>query len=141
MEVAVAELARFSTLQRSVSDSVAEYIRAGGEPAEAMIRMLVDCEHDYINYDHPLFIGGPNAVADVLSERRARRVSKTDLGPKEQAAEGGTDGGLKGGKAEGNGRPTGSRNVRGAKDNTTAGSKLGLKVCISFCIWRLKWVL
>lgn len=126
----ITELSRFSTLQRSVSDSVAEYIRAGGEPAEAMIRMLVDCEHDYINYDHPLFIGGPNAVADVLSERKARRGSRTDLMPKEQAVDMGPEGVLKGPKAEGNGRPAGSRSIWGSKDNSAMGPKLGLKVSV-----------
>lgn len=45
-------------MQRSLSESVAEFIEAGSQVAEVMIRQLVDYEHDFINYDNPLFAGG-----------------------------------------------------------------------------------
>ena len=37
-------------------------LQSGAEPAEKMIRELVACEHEYINTDHPDFIGGTRAV-------------------------------------------------------------------------------
>ena len=37
-------------------------MQSGAEPAEKMIRELVACEHEYINTDHPDFIGGTRAV-------------------------------------------------------------------------------
>lgn len=41
--------------------------QAGAEPAEKMIRELVACEHEYINTDHPDFIGGTRAVKVMTS--------------------------------------------------------------------------
>ncbi len=43
-----------------------DFIRSGAAPADAMIRSLVDCECDYINCDHPDFIGGRGAIRAVL---------------------------------------------------------------------------
>ena len=63
------ELSRFVSLQKKLLDATSEFIRAGGLPAEEMIKNLIDCEYDYINYDHADFIGGSNAVAEVLSDR------------------------------------------------------------------------
>ena len=66
------ELSRFVSLQKKLLDATSEFIRAGGLPAEEMIKNLIDCEYDYINYDHADFIGGSNAVAEVLSDRSRR---------------------------------------------------------------------
>lgn len=66
------ELSRFASLQKKVSDATSDFIRSGGRPAEEMINNLIECEYDYINYDHIDFIGGSNAVAEVLSDRRGR---------------------------------------------------------------------
>ena len=38
-------------------------------PAERMIRDCVACELAYINTDHPCFIGGNRAIAEVLDRR------------------------------------------------------------------------
>lgn len=45
--------------------AVEDFINEGAEPAERMIRDLVDCEHAYINTDHPQFIGGNRALSQV----------------------------------------------------------------------------
>ena len=45
--------------------AVEEFIADGAAPAERMIRDLVACEHSYINTDHPAFIGGSRAIAQV----------------------------------------------------------------------------
>ncbi|KAG1666352.1 hypothetical protein FOA52_007890 [Chlamydomonas sp. UWO 241] len=63
---------RFPTLQRSLAHAVMDFIRGGAEPAEKMIRALVECEHDYINCDHPEFIGGRGAIRAVMQERSVR---------------------------------------------------------------------
>lgn len=79
-----ADLSRFASLQKKVTDATSEFIRSGGLPAEEMIKNLIDCEYDYINYDHEDFIGGSNAVAEVMMEsRRGRGPSsvKTDPPP------------------------------------------------------------
>ncbi|GMH32307.1 hypothetical protein BSKO_00141 [Bryopsis sp. KO-2023] len=125
------ELSRFNALQRSVADSVTEYIRAGGEPAEQMIRMIIDCEYDYINYDHPSFIGGPNAVAEVLADKKMRTLHKSENGAREHS---------EGGNAELNPRQKGMndghphhqatviRNARTPRvESAGAPPKLGLK--------------
>ncbi|CAD7704395.1 unnamed protein product [Ostreobium quekettii] len=72
------ELCRFSALQRGLSIAVGDYIRGGGEPADQMIRSLIDCEHDYINYDHPDFIGGKSAVAAVLADKKMRAGKRAE---------------------------------------------------------------
>lgn len=46
--------------------AVEDFISEGAAPAERMIRDLVDCEHAYINTDHPQFIGGNRALSQVL---------------------------------------------------------------------------
>ncbi len=43
-----------------------EFIMQGAAPADRMIRDLVACEHAYINTDHPSFIGGNRAIAQVI---------------------------------------------------------------------------
>ncbi len=63
---------RFPTLHRQLANEVLTYIRGGAEPAERMIRNLLDCEHDFINCDHPDFIGGRGAIRQVMQERSTR---------------------------------------------------------------------
>lgn len=117
-----------------MTDSVAEYIRAGGDPAEAMIRMLIDCEHDYINYDHPSFIGGPNAVAEILSNPKVRRQSHSDLGGQESTDGIGEDA-PRSAKPDSIIQGSSARNTRTNKGDTntssTSAPMLGLKVCSS----------
>ena len=57
--------------QSHLMAAVEEFIDSGAGPAERMIRDLVECEHAYINTDHPQFIGGSRAISMVM-ERRAR---------------------------------------------------------------------
>ena len=47
--------------------AVEDFIQEGAAPAERMIRDLVDCEHSYINTDHPQFIGGNRALSQVCN--------------------------------------------------------------------------
>lgn len=66
------EVSRFRNLHKSVIDCAFEFIRKSGFPAEEMIRNLIECEAESINYDHHDFIGGSNVIAEVLSERRVK---------------------------------------------------------------------
>lgn len=52
-------------LQRRLMTAVEDFINEGAAPAERMIRDLVACEHAYINTDHPSFVGGNRAIAQV----------------------------------------------------------------------------
>ena len=40
-------------------------MNSGAQPAERMIRDIIECEHSYINTDHADFIGGSRAIAQV----------------------------------------------------------------------------
>ena len=42
-----------------------------------MIRHLVECEHDYINCDHPEFIGGRGAIRQVMQERSIKATAQS----------------------------------------------------------------
>lgn len=67
------ELDKYPVLQRRLATSVLIWIQQGAEPAERMISDLVECEHDFINTDHPEFIGGTRAVRVVMEQREIRK--------------------------------------------------------------------
>ena len=50
-------------------EAVEGFINAGADPAERMIRDLVECELAYINTDHPQFLGGSRAIGLVMDRR------------------------------------------------------------------------
>lgn len=82
------EVSRFNNLHKSVIDCAFEFIRTSGFPAEEMIRNVIDCEAESINYDHHDFVGGSDVIAEVLFERRVKPSPAfhqgTDLGPQIQ---------------------------------------------------------
>lgn len=59
-------------------EAVENFINSGAEPAERMIRDLVECELAYINTDHAQFIGGSRAIGMVM-ERRSRLPEETAI--------------------------------------------------------------
>eukprot|EP00884_Botryococcus_braunii_P002074 jgi/Botrbrau1/11868/Bobra.126_2s0004.2 len=65
------DVARFPRLQARLVSAVQSFIDEGARPAERMIRDFVDCERSYINTDHPGFIGGSRAIAEVMDRRQA----------------------------------------------------------------------
>eukprot|EP00210_Caulerpa_lentillifera_P006853 g6550.t2 len=67
------ELFRFNYLQTMITDCAVEFIKSGGLPAEEMIRNLIDCESEYINYDHKDFIQGTNVIAEIMFHREFLR--------------------------------------------------------------------
>ncbi|BDA44916.1 Dynamin-related protein DNM1 [Coccomyxa sp. Obi] len=65
------DIARFPKLKAHLISEVEEFVNSGASPAERMIRDVIDCEHSYINTDHPNFIGGSRAIAQVMERRQA----------------------------------------------------------------------
>ena len=149
------DAARFPALQRALAHAVMDYIRSGAEPAERMIRHLVECELDYINCDHPEFIGSRAAIRQVVDERSMRAAaagqhqglihredSGGSSGPQQQqssgkenasmASNGGTTNGVAGvGPSRGNkSSPVLAAAEGGSKDKPAAlgQNSLGLKV-------------
>ena len=49
-------------------------MNSGAQPAERMIRDIIECEHSYINTDHADFIGGSRAIAQVSGSPVAPHV-------------------------------------------------------------------
>ena len=62
-------------LERRLGEAVGQFILQGAQPADRMIRDLVACEHDYINTDHPEFIGGSRAVEVVMESMQMRKAA------------------------------------------------------------------
>lgn len=62
-------------MQVRLRASVEDFINEGAAPAERMIRDLVDCEHAYINTDHPQFIGGNRALSQVCVQSLVTWIS------------------------------------------------------------------
>lgn len=69
----------------------------GAAPADRMIRDLVACEHAYINTDHPAFIGGNRAIAQVME----RRMAGDSTPAAEEDEEAGVGGGMHKAKSAG----------------------------------------
>ncbi len=71
-------------------EAVENFINSGAEPAERMIRDLLECELAYINTDHAQFIGGSRAIGMVM-ERRSR-LAEGEAASEETAAKNGQSG-------------------------------------------------
>eukprot|EP00873_Tetraselmis_striata_P044246 jgi/Tetstr1/464510/TSEL_009268.t1 len=99
------DFARFPILERRARDAAQEFIAQGCGPTERMIRDLVAIEASYINTDHPDFVGGSNAVGQVLGAR------------KEQAAAAAPGGEAQAGQA-------GERGAAGAAGRTSSGGPM-----------------
>jgi dynamin 1-like protein len=64
------EVPRFPRLRARMLDAVEEFISLGAAPAEAMVRNLIDCELSFINTSNPNFIGGNEAIAQVMKNKK-----------------------------------------------------------------------
>jgi len=63
-------------VQSHLMEAVEGFINSGAEPAEKMIRDMVECELAFINTDHPSFLGGNRAIGMVM-ERRSNLTEET----------------------------------------------------------------
>ncbi len=63
--------------QAHLISEVEEFVNSGAAPAERMIRDVIDCEHSYINTDHPSFIGGSRAIAQVCGQLSSSMTGHT----------------------------------------------------------------
>jgi len=66
------DFARFPILERRAREAAQDFIVQGCPQTEQMILNLLSIETSYINTDHPQFIGGSNAVAHVIQQRKER---------------------------------------------------------------------
>lgn len=123
------EASRFPFLQRALAHSVMEFIRLGSDPAEAMIKHLVECELDHINTDHTDFIGGRGAIRAAMNERAMRGVGGGMVNPHHTAPLMDTPGkeGGGGGMAQPKVSPSISHNDARAQSMALGGGGLGLK--------------
>jgi len=61
-----------------------------------MIGSLIECEHDFINCDHPEFVGGRGAIRAVMQDRalRAQGAARAKVGLLACCVEVWVDGGM-----------------------------------------------
>jgi len=63
--IEVTELKRFDSLREKIIDVVNNMLREFKKPTREMIQDLVSMEIDYVNTNHPDFIGGGSAIAKI----------------------------------------------------------------------------
>lgn len=73
------ELSRFPELRDRVIEVVNTMLRASLVPTQAMIQNLIQIELSYVNTNHPDFIGGSRAVAQLME--KMQRESMAAAGP------------------------------------------------------------
>ena len=78
------DVSRFPKLQACMMDAVEDFIAIGASPAEAMIRNMIDCEVAFINTSHPSFIGGNEAIAQVIQSRGKNEPAPSKSPPKKR---------------------------------------------------------
>eukprot|EP01130_Rhizamoeba_saxonica_P015990 TRINITY_DN7308_c0_g1_i1.p1 TRINITY_DN7308_c0_g1~~TRINITY_DN7308_c0_g1_i1.p1 ORF type:complete len:715 (+),score=171.95 TRINITY_DN7308_c0_g1_i1:32-2176(+) len=71
------ELERFELLHQELKHVVIEMIQSCLKPAKSMIKALISIETAYINTNHPDFIGGGNAVQELLKNHSDRLSSRS----------------------------------------------------------------
>jgi len=72
--IEVPELARFGNLREKIIDVVNEMLRKYKMPTREMIQDLIGIEIDYVNTNHPDFIGGGSAVAKLIQSRAHKQA-------------------------------------------------------------------
>lgn len=132
-QCAPADVSRFPNLQVRLRAAVEDFISEGAAPAERMIRDLVDCEHAYINTDHPQFIGGNRALSQVLAQLHGIPAEEDEQDEQQEDAQG-TAGSQEHRRPRSAGHPTEPSSStsthkigRPPLAETTANNKLGLK--------------
>lgn len=63
--IEVTELRRFDSLREKIIDVVNNMLREFKKPTREMIQDLISMEIDYVNTNHPDFIGGGSAIAKI----------------------------------------------------------------------------
>ncbi|CAH0476525.1 unnamed protein product [Peronospora belbahrii] len=71
------ELTRFPELRDRVMEVVNGMLRASLVPTQAMIQNLIRIELAYINTNHPDFIGGSRAVAQLMEKMQRETMTST----------------------------------------------------------------
>ncbi|OWZ06196.1 Dynamin [Phytophthora megakarya] len=71
------ELTRFPELRDRVMEVVNGMLRASLIPTQAMIQNLIQIELAYVNTNHPDFIGGSRAVAQLMEKMQRETMAST----------------------------------------------------------------
>ncbi|GAB2260180.1 hypothetical protein Droror1_Dr00011035 [Drosera rotundifolia] len=71
----VSELQRYPVLRKRVDEVIGEFLRGNLEPAESIIRHIIEMQMDYINTSHPNFIGGIKALEVASQQTRSHWVT------------------------------------------------------------------
>jgi dynamin 1-like protein len=69
------ELSRFPELRNRVIEVVNNMLRGSLVPTQAMIQNLIQIELSYVNTNHPDFIGGSRAVAQLMEKLQRETIS------------------------------------------------------------------
>ncbi|GAB9467414.1 hypothetical protein Gpo141_00004760 [Globisporangium polare] len=69
------ELSRFPELRNRVIEVVNNMLRGSLIPTQAMIQNLIQIELSYVNTNHPDFIGGSRAVAQLMEKLQRETIS------------------------------------------------------------------
>ncbi|TYZ60815.1 hypothetical protein PybrP1_012595 [[Pythium] brassicae (nom. inval.)] len=69
------ELSRFPELRNRVIEVVNNMLRASLVPTQAMVQNLIQIELSYVNTNHPDFIGGSRAVAQLMERLQRETIS------------------------------------------------------------------
>jgi dynamin 1-like protein len=73
------ELSRFPELRDRVVEVVNAMMRTSLTPTQAMVTNLIQIELAYINTNHPDFIGGSRAVAQLMEKLQRESLSSNDV--------------------------------------------------------------
>lgn len=69
------ELSRFPELRNRVIEVVNHMLRSSLVPTQAMVQNLIQIELSYVNTNHPDFIGGSRAVAQLMERLQRETIS------------------------------------------------------------------
>lgn len=72
------ELSRFAELRNRVIEVVNNMLRASLVPTQAMVQNLIQIELSYVNTNHPDFIGGSRAVAQLMEKLQRETISSNN---------------------------------------------------------------
>jgi len=76
--IEIPELKRFSNLRDKITEVANDLLRNCKKPAQDMIKSLIAVELSHINTNHPDFMRGGEAIAEILKQRAERQQAPPD---------------------------------------------------------------
>eukprot|EP00123_Amoebidium_parasiticum_P017990 comp24061_c0_seq2/m.43226 comp24061_c0_seq2/g.43226 ORF comp24061_c0_seq2/g.43226 comp24061_c0_seq2/m.43226 type:complete len:317 (-) comp24061_c0_seq2:170-1120(-) len=78
---AMNELTRFGVLRKQITEAITELLNSRLEPTLGMIENLIGMELAYINTNHPDFVGGQQAVTQLMERRQQQKHTQVHAHP------------------------------------------------------------